>query len=197
MGGLANLDFFRNTVLLLVAGTWCVAGNTPVERPIPGGAIRTGSLSFDGHTTVGDFTGTTTAVTGEMTGGTTLSAVRGWVEAGVRTLVTGNSTRDTDLNKSMESPMYPTIRYELAGVVPGEVRGDTVAVTLQGSFVIHGVRQSAAIPATVVFLPDGVRVLGQVPLNLKTYGIGGLTRMFGMLRMHEEILVHIDVTFGS
>jgi hypothetical protein len=44
-------------------------------------------LSFEGRASVGDFTGTTTAVTGEMTGGPDLSAVRGWVEAPVTTLI--------------------------------------------------------------------------------------------------------------
>ena len=35
--------------------------------------------SFDGHATVGDFTGTTTTVTGEMTGGESLAAIAdGW-----------------------------------------------------------------------------------------------------------------------
>jgi polyisoprenoid-binding protein YceI len=186
-----------NAMLLLVAGTFFAAGNAQAQRPITGGTIRTGSLSFDGHATVGDFTGTTTTVTGEMTGGPTLESVRGWVEAPVRTLVTGNSRRDADLNKSMESDKYPTLRFELAGVTPGEARGDTVAVTLDGYFLIHGVKQHATIPASVVFLPDGVWVRGEVPLNLKTYRIGGLTKMLGLLRMHEDILVHVDVTFEA
>ena len=42
-----------------------------------------------------------------MTGGPTLADVRGFVEAPVNTLVTGNGKRDKDLNKSMESDKYP------------------------------------------------------------------------------------------
>lgn len=187
----------RNAILLLVAGSVLAAGNAAAQRPIPDGAVRSGSLSFDGHSTTGDFTGTTTTITGEMTGGPKLASVRGWVEAQVRTLVTGNGRRDADLNKSMESDKYPAIRYDLDDVLPGEARGDTVAVTLHGSFLIHGVRQQAVIPATVVFLADGFRVRGEVPLNLKTFKIGGLTKMLGLLRMREEILVHVDLTFGS
>jgi len=191
------MKFQGHAILLLVAGSLFAVGDALAQRPIPGGTIRTGSLSFDGHATTGDFTGTTTTLTGEMSGGATLASVRGWVEAPVRTLVTGNSRRDKDLNKSMESDKYPTIRYELAEVLPGEVRGDTVAVTLQGYFLIHGVKQPAIIPATVVWLHDGVRVRGEVPLNLKTFQIGGLTKLLGLLKMHEEILVHLDLTFGS
>jgi hypothetical protein len=191
------MEFLRRVILLLAAGFWILAGDAQAQRSIPSGPIREGILSFDGRATTGDFTGTTTTVTGEMTGGTELAAVRGWVEAPVKTLVTGNGKRDRDLNKSMESEKYPTIRYELVAVLPGETRGDTTTVTLHGYFLIHGVREHAAIPATVVFLSDGVRVRGDAPLNLKTYKIGGLTKMLGMLKMHEEILVHLDLTFGS
>jgi hypothetical protein len=196
MEGHTTVTRLRNTVLLL-SGICSAAGNARAEQPIPDGTIRSGTLSFDGRATMGDFTGTTTTLSGAMTGGATLAAVRGWVEAPVRTLVTGNSHRDRDLNQSMESDKYPTIRYELGGVIPGEARGDTVAVILQGDFLIHGVKQHAEIPATVVFLDDGVRVRGDVPLNLKSYRIGGLTKMLGMLRMNEEIVVHLDLTFGS
>jgi polyisoprenoid-binding protein YceI len=191
------MDFLCRAILLLAASSWIVVGEAQAQQPIPSGPIREGALSFDGHATTGDFTGTTTTVTGEMTGGAELASVRGWVEAPVGTLVTGNAKRDRDLNKSMESGKYPTIRYELVAVVPGEVRGDTVAVTLHGYFLIHGVRQDAAIPATVLFLDDGIRVRGETPLNLKNYKIGGLTKMLGMLKMHEDILVHVDLTFGS
>jgi polyisoprenoid-binding protein YceI len=191
------MEFLRRAILLLTVSSWILAGDAQAQRSIPSGPLREGTLSFDGHATTGDFTGTTTSVTGEMTGGAGLAVVRGWVEAPVHTLVTGNGKRDRDLNKSMESEKYRTIRYELVGVVPGDAHGDTTTVTLNGYFLIHGVRQHAAIPATVLFLGDGIRVRGDTRLNLKTYKIGGLSKMLGMLKMHEDILVHVDLTFGS
>src|SRR6266542_859285 len=163
------MDFLRRAILLLAASSWVAAGDALAQLPIPGGPVREGTLSFDGHATTGDFTGTTTTITGEMTGGAELASVRGWVEAPVTTLVTGNGKRDRDLNKSMESEKYPTIRYDLADVVPGEVRGDTVTVALHGYFLIHGVKQDATITATVLLRPDGIRVRGETPLNLKAY----------------------------
>jgi polyisoprenoid-binding protein YceI len=151
-------------------------------------------LSFDGRATAGAFTGTTTTVMGEMTGGG-LSDVRGWVEAPVNTLKTGNDRRDRDLNKSMESEKYPTIRFELTGVTAAQPPSDSMPVTLQGRFIIHGVTREASLPANVTLGPDGVRVRGTTPLNLKDYEIGGLTKMMGMLKMHEEIVVHVDLVF--
>ena len=52
-----------------------------------------------------------------MTGGATLPEIKGWVEAPVKTLDTDNDRRDRDLNKSMESDKFPTIRFELTEAV--------------------------------------------------------------------------------
>jgi polyisoprenoid-binding protein YceI len=130
-----------------------------------------------------------------MNGGRSLSEVRGWVDAPVSTLVTGNGRRDKDLNKSMASDLYPTIRFDLTGVTPGAERGDTADVVLQGQFSIHGVTREASIPATVVTQPDAIRVRGETPLSLKDYKIEGLSKLMGMLKMYDKIVVHVDVTF--
>jgi polyisoprenoid-binding protein YceI len=183
--------------MLLLCLAWApLAAQSPGERTIPDGTVRQGTLSFDGRATAGNFTGTTTTVTGEMHGGG-LSEVRGWVEAPVRTLVTGNQRRDRDLNKSMESGKYPTIRFELTGVAGGETRSDSLNVVLHGRFIIHGVTREAAVPASVAFHPDGIRVRGATPLNLKDYKIGGLSKALGMLKMYEQIVVHVDLMFGA
>jgi polyisoprenoid-binding protein YceI len=182
--------------ILLVTLAWVpLRAQAPVERIVPSASVRGGTLSFDGRATAGDFTGTTTSVTGEITGGR-LEQVRGWVEAPVRTLVTGNQRRDRDLNKSMESGKYPVIRFELTGIAPPESPGDSVALVLAGRFIIHGVTREATIPARVVFRPDAIRVRGEAPLNLKDYQIGGLSKALGMLKMSEKIVVHIDLSFG-
>lgn len=70
-------------------------------------------------------------------------------------------------------------------------------MTLQGTFRIHGVSQETSIPATVVLLPDAVRVRGKTPLNLKAFKIRGLSKGLGMLRVQEEILVHLDLMFTT
>ncbi len=161
------------------------------------GAVRAGSLSFDGKATMGDFVGTTTTVTGQMSGGADLAAVRGWVEAPVKTLRTGNNRRDRDLNKSMESDKFPALRFDLTAVTPGAVHGDTTAVTLMGTFKIHGVSREVTVPGTVVHQPGSIRLRSDFPMNLSDYQIGGLSKMLGMLKMHPDIVVHVDVTFAQ
>ena len=182
--------------VLICSAAWApLAAQAPAEPTVPSGILREGTLSFDARATTGGFTGTTTTVTGEMQGGA-LTEVRGWVEAPVRTLVTGNERRDRDLNKSMESGKYPAIRFELTEVTAPEAGGDSVRVELHGRFLIHGVIREATVPASVARHAEGIRVRGEMPLNLKDYGIGGLTKMLGMLKMDEEILVHVDLMFG-
>jgi polyisoprenoid-binding protein YceI len=186
-----------NHVLLLLSLVWAfLVAQAPAERTIPNGTLRRGTLSFDGRATAGNFTGTTSTVTGAMHGGG-LSEVRGWVEAPVRTLATGNQRRDRDLNKSMESGKYPTIRFELIGVAAPHTASDSMNVVLNGRFIIHGVTREARVPASVAIHDEGIRVRGETPLNLNDYRIGGLSKALGILKMHEEIVVHLDLMFGA
>jgi polyisoprenoid-binding protein YceI len=167
-----------------------------LDGAIPSMRLASGRLSFDGHATVGDFTGTTTTVTGEMAGGESLAAVRGWVEAPVKTLDTGDRKRDKDLNKSMESNKHPTMRFELLGAALDGSPADTAAVQMQGKLTLHGVTHEVALPGRVWKDGDALRLRSDFPLDLGDYEIGGLTKLLGMLRMQEGIEVHVDLTFA-
>ncbi len=158
-------------------------------------AVSTGSLSFDGKSTLGDFTGVSDSVSGQMTAGA-LSEVRGWVEAPVRTLKTGNNRRDRDLVKTMEADIYPTIRFILDGVEPQGPERDSTSVMLSGRFFIHGKTRAERFPAIVQRTSGGVRATATFPMNLKDYEITNLTR-FLVLKMNPDIVVHVDVTFGG
>jgi CheY-like chemotaxis protein/polyisoprenoid-binding protein YceI len=164
-------------------------------RPVPSGRVDSGTLSFDGHATVGDFVGITNTVSGEITGGA-IGAVRGWVEAPVRTLTTKNGKRDKDLNKSMESGKYPNIRFDLSGITPGAGSADSMAAVLHGALVIHGVTRKVDLPATLQFQGSKARVRSDFPLKLKDYRVGGLSKMLGVLKMYDDIEVHVDLLFG-
>ncbi|MGH7701901.1 MAG: YceI family protein [Gemmatimonadales bacterium] len=185
---------FARTAVGLVWAIVAMPVTAVAQRVVADGTIREGALSFDGHASLGDFTGTTTTVGGELSGGE-LEAVRGWVEAPVQTLTTDNARRDRDLNKSMESDKYPSLRFDLDGVTPGTDWGDSVEVSLDGRFLIHGVTREVTLPATVTFGPDGVHLRSDFPLNLKDYQIGGLTKLLGVLKMYPDIRVHVSLVF--
>lgn len=178
----------------LLAG---VAAALPAQQTIASGRVREGKLSFDGHATTGDFVGATTTVSGELSGGPELASVRGWVEAPVATLKTGNGHRDRDLNSSMETGRYPTMRYDLESVTPGPMTPDGQQVTLQGRLTIHGVTRDEQLTATIHPGDGTVRVTTSFQLDLADYHVGGLTKMLGLLRMDRQIQVHVDVTFGA
>lgn len=167
------------------------------QAPAPGGGVlQAGTLSFSAHATVGDFTGTTTTVTGAWRGD--LTAASGWVEAPVTTLETGNGHRDRDLRASMEVNKYPTMRFDLAHTAhaaPAARVGDTLSVTLVGTLAIHGVMRAVELPATVMRRGDTINVRSNFPVDLVDYHIGGLSKMLGLLRMNPNIVVHVDLFF--
>jgi len=185
---------------LVCGGLALLAVIAPVRAqrpaPIPPARLVRGTLSFDGHSTLGDFVGTTDSVRGEMTGGPELAAVRGWVEGQVATLRTGNGRRDRDLRKSMEVDTFPTMRFDLAEVISSTADGDSIAATLHGQLTIHGVTRDVDLPARLWVGTDTIRVRSDFPLNLKDHRIGGLSKMLGVLKMHEHIEVHVDLVFA-
>jgi polyisoprenoid-binding protein YceI len=160
----------------------------------PEAALRSGTLSFDGKSSLGDFTGVTATLRGQMSGGARLADVTGWVEAPVVTLKTGNDRRDRDLVKTMEATVYPTIRFQLERVTPQAGSEDSTAATLEGDFTIHGVTRRERIVALVVRTADGIRVTASLPMNLHDYKINKLTR-FLVFKMNPAIVVHIEVIF--
>jgi len=183
-------------LIMLALGALGMPALAQSQARVPSGRVKTGTLSFDGHGTPGDFVGSTSTVSGEMTGGDSLGAVRGWVEAPVKTLTTQNGRRDRDLNKSLESDKYPTIRFDLGGVSTAAGTADSVPVTLRGTLAIHGVTRDVSLPGYVRREGQDVRVRSDFPLNLKDYKIGGLSKALGLLKMDEHITVHVDVSFA-
>jgi polyisoprenoid-binding protein YceI len=166
--------------------------------PAPNAVLQSGTLSFTGHSTLGDFVGTTTAVSGGVTGNAELANARGWVEAPITTLSTGNGLRDRDLRAAMDVAKYPTMRFELAGVTVGSpAASDTVTGALRGTLTIHGVTRDVTIPATLIAAADTIDVSGAFPVDLADYKVDGLTRLFGALRVRRNIDVRFRVRFQA
>jgi len=179
------------TMAVLLAVASRAGGQAPPAPPVA--VLQSGTLSFSGHATVGDFTGSTTTITGAVT--SDLPDARGWVEAPVATLVTHNDHRDRDLRASMEVEKYPTMRFTLARTTGAPVDGGTASVVLHGSLTIHGVTREVDLPAVVEQRADTIHVTAAFPLDLHDYRIGGLTKMLGMLRMDPHIEVRVDLRF--
>lgn len=165
-------------------------------RAIPAAALAEGTLRFDGHATTGDFVGTTSSVSGAVLASADYASVRGWVEAPVATLHTGNGLRDRDLRKVMDVDRHPVMRYDLTGATLRSTAGtDSASVVLHGTLLLHGVTRAVDIPVTVVRSGDSARVTGTFPVDVTDYRVGGLRKLGGMLRMREGIEVHLALRF--
>lgn len=180
-------------MLFLIAATPAAV----MAQGIPGGELSHGTLAFDAHATLGAFTGTTTTMTGHLAGAPSVAQVRGWVEAPARSLNTKNGHRDRDMAGSLEFDKYATIRFDLDSVTPGVASGDSAAVSLHGRFTIHGTTRPAVVPGWVWLAGKTVRFRGRVPMNVKDYGVGGLSKMLGVLKMDPMIVVRMDVMFDG
>ena len=178
-------------VVLALACAPTMAGAQAVpDRP----AVR-GELRFEGHGSLGSFVGRTTQLRGMLIGAPTLEGVRGWVEGDAKTLVTGNGRRDRDMWKSLEVARFPAVRFDLDAVAPGASDHDSVAVTLRGRFTIHGVTRESAVRGWAHVESTRVRFHGVAPLVLTDYGIRGLSKAFGLLKMDPDVVVRMDLTF--
>jgi polyisoprenoid-binding protein YceI len=180
-------------VMAVLASRTAAAQDTTVEVQ---STLASGTLSFLGHSTVGDFVGSTSQLRGALTGD--VPGARGWIEAPVATLVTHNDRRDRDLRASLETDRYPTMRFDLDSAVMVSTRGDardSLDVQLRGRLAIHGVTRAVELPATVSRLGDTLHVTAVFPLDLTDYRIGGLKKLFGLLRMGRRIEVRVDLRF--
>lgn len=168
-----------------------------IERGKPGTAIlRAGTLSFTGYSTTGGFVGSTSATSGMVEG--ELSNARGWVEAPVATLSTRNELRDRDMRGALEAERYPIMRFDLWRVevlLDADTGDESVAVTLRGGLDIHGITRVVDLPAVISFDDQSIHVTSAFPLDVENFGISGLTRLFGLLRMRREIEVRLDLVF--
>jgi polyisoprenoid-binding protein YceI len=166
------------------------------QGPIASSTSVTGTLSYDARATLGRFTGSTDSVFGRLNGAPTLARVSGYVAARAATLKTGNGLRDKDQYKSLEVDSFPFIRFDVDSVSPGATSGDTLNVTLHGAFEIHGTRRAAHLPAQLLLTPTSAHLIASTPMDVREYGIEGLVKMLGALRMNPNIVVRIDVVFA-
>jgi polyisoprenoid-binding protein YceI len=162
---------------------------------VPSMGSLSGTVEFDGSATLGDFTGRSTMTSGRLVGARSISDVRGWVEIPARSIISGNGKRDRDMYKALRAGEHPTIRFVLDAVAAGGADGDSIPVTLRGRFTIAGVTNTHAIPGWVWPGRRSVRFRGRLPLDLTRYDIRGLSKMLGLLKMDEQVVVRMDVTF--
>jgi polyisoprenoid-binding protein YceI len=166
-------------------------------QAVADGALTHGTVSFDAHATLGAFTGVTSTLTGRIRGAPSLAGVTGWVESPAGSLTTHNGHRDRDMAKSLDIEHFPTMRFDLDTLSVGSASGDSIAVVAHGRLRLHGQVRPDSVPGWIWLHDGGGRFRGVVGLDVKDYGIGGLSKMFGAFKMNEHITVRVDASFGG
>jgi polyisoprenoid-binding protein YceI len=168
------------------------------QRPVPDAVLNVAALTFVAHGTFGECSGSTSMATGAIRGGRDYTTTRGWVEVPLATFGTGNARRDRRLRAVLEVDRHPRMQVVLRGatVVSAALGArDVTTLFVRGRLTLRGVTRYVELLATVTRSASRTRVTSSFRLNLSDYGVVGLTRFLGLLRVRPLIEVRVDMWF--
>ena len=192
-----------------------VAATTPAKSPgflsfkLPSGKFRfddpqrfqiLGSLSrvgFDAKSTLHDFTGVTSRVSGEfsMALGDPGSGAHGMIAVEAATLKTGVEGRDKEMLHHLATETAPQITFELTSLVPATV--EPVAMTVSGEAIgqltIAGNSKEVRMPVTLsVDESRRVAISGELPLKMSEFGVTPPSQL-GMIKVEDTVRVWLEL----
>lgn len=117
--------------------------------------------------------GRTQQVTGTMVvEGGALTRAELVVDAG--SIATDESARDAYFRRALDTSTYPVATFLLSEPVDVAEVGtadEPITVTAPGTLTFHGISQAVTVDLEVQRTLVGVEVVGQVPIDLETYGL--------------------------
>lgn len=154
-------------------------------------------VGFDGRSTIHDFTGATSAVSGEL-------AVRlaqpnehprGEIRVRSAALDTGDPARDKGLREHLEVEAHPELRFLVSDFQAASIdaAGGRVTGTVRGEMTIHGISRPLAMPVEVT-ADDSHRLLieGAADLSMTDYEVEVPSKL-GLINMEETVRVWISI----
>jgi polyisoprenoid-binding protein YceI len=116
-----------------------------------------------------------------------ISALRGTIKVPVKTMKTGNETRDEHMVSAawLDAAQYPEITFEITEVEPqGAVTDEggvkTAKVKAKGNFTLHGVTTPLTAPATIKWKADGkAKITTSFAIKLADYKVQGKDGVVG------------------
>ncbi len=145
------------------------------------------TVTFHGSSTVHDFDGTAQVASGAID--LTPGRERGRVVVSATSMHTGNTSRDEQMHgEHLESAAHPTIAFTL-----GTLRRVAGAVTVEGTWEMHGVSRTVTIPVT---LPDPAatspRLRASFPIDMRDWNIPVPSAAL-VIRVDPVVQVQIDL----
>ncbi len=155
-------------------------------------AAQQSSVAFtvSGNSTVRGWTCTVPGTAQVTTGSAT--PVRGF-DAGVQTATLTVRVSDfvcpedemrQHLLEAMRAEQFPTITFRLQGY---QASGQGVVAT--GTLTILDATRDVSLPITVTPAESGVRIEGQLPLDMTNYGVEPPVVMLGLMRVRPQIRI--------
>lgn len=209
-------------VLALAAGATAPAARTQVaprqERAIGARSIRfeldtaRTHIGFFANATVGSFEGDAQRFRGraEVADTTDLSGTGGWIEIDVASFSTGIGMRDRHLRGELDAREHPTITYTVtgaqrvgdevaaeAGLESPEGEPERAPAIIYGTLTVRGKTRDVATYAMIRFTADTLYALGRVPVRFTDFDIKPPTRMLGMTKVDDELVLFFDAVFAS
>jgi polyisoprenoid-binding protein YceI len=153
------------------------------------------SAAFQATFPLGDFTGTTDDVFGEVSVDpqNIPSGVSGSVTIRSASLKTGIAGRDRDLRKTLEVETHPVIRFTVLDVgasFPSLAEKVDTALTINGSLSIRGVERSITLTGRARIQEGQLWVRGEGTLALSQYGVTPPKKFF--LAVGDTVRISFD-----
>jgi len=160
-------------------------------------------VGFDAKSTLHDFTGVTSAVTGSFRADfdDPQGLCEGEVIANATTLKTGVEGRDTNMYEHLDTESHRDIRFQVERFVASEGGVDVKARTAKGEVVgkmtIRGKTRELRMPVEIQIDPQQRLVVeGQASLDLEDYEVP-VPSQLGMINMEKDVVVWIALRARS
>jgi polyisoprenoid-binding protein YceI len=152
-------------------------------------------VGFDAKSTLHDFSGATTSVTGELQAclARPSNLCRGSISVEAAALDTGEARRDEEMRKDLAASEHPQIHFEWTAfeLVEVDAKAMTVRGTARGRMSVRGVERDFAMPVRVaVDKSRRVAIDGEAPLDLKDFDVPVPSKL-GVISMESEVKVWI------
>jgi polyisoprenoid-binding protein YceI len=112
------------------------------------------------------------------------------VTASVPDIDCGDNTMNKHLRKALKEKEFPEVRYEAKEYA---LVDNGAAVQTSGDLTIAGVTKPVGLGAKLIPVEEGgTRVVGEVEINMRDYGVKPPSVFFGVLKVADVVTVKFD-----
>jgi polyisoprenoid-binding protein YceI len=188
---------------VVVASSAVHAQDPPIRYNLDGAATR---IHFEAGASLGSFDGMAGRVVGwaDVTDLTRFEAI-GRVDVDVASFRTGIGLRDSHLRSDLRAREYPWITFVLGRVAHdgaaervadvGITEAEGTPVLLLGGLTVRDTTIEVAVPAKAATSGDTLFVRGRLRTRFTQLGLEPSSRLLGLARVHDEILLVFDAVF--